>query len=257
MKDWFKNIGAIIQLELKEYFRYKLAVISSFMVPLVMLIAFGFGMRQREFMVNGNPYITFIVPGIIGLGIMFSSIFSAGYTILLDRQRKMIDDIILSPVSFSSFVSGRLLSNLIKSSMQFVITLLGVIFWLKQPVPDLGIVIITFTLTCIFFSSLGIIVATLTDMISFAGFANLITVPLMYFCGVFFPIEYFKGFMVIFHFFPFTSSIELFRFALIGKTYIGTFASNLLILTLSALLLLFISIVVFQKSVTRNFKEWK
>lgn len=252
MRVWLNRAYVTMALDLVEYFRYRMAVISSALTPLAMILAFGIGMRQSEYLVEGNPYLNFIVPGILALGVMFSCIFSAGYTIMLDRQRRLIDDIVLSPVSYSAFIIGRLAGNIVKSSVQFVFSLAGIIFWLKMPLPDFLILGMGFVLSALFFGAVGMILASFCDIFSFAGFANLITVPFMYFCGVFFPITYFEGFMVVFHYVPFTAAIEIFRYAFFKKVLVGTFTSNFLILLISTVVLIGFGVLAFKKSLKRG-----
>jgi len=239
-------------LDLIEFFRYKMAVVSTVLTSLVMILAFGLGMRKSEFIVEGLSYVSFIVPGILAVGTMFSCVYSAGYTIILDRQRRLIDDIVLSPASYSSYVVGRMLSNMIKSLIQFSIVLFIAIFLLKMPFPNLLILGISFILTVILFAAIGMTLASFTDVLSFAGFANLITLPFMYFCGVFFPVTYFKGLTPILQIIPFTASIEIFRYAFIKQTLVGSLFSNIIILIFWSALMSIVGIAAFRKAVSRN-----
>jgi ABC-2 type transport system permease protein len=249
MLAWLTRVYVVMRLDLTEYFRYRLAVISSILTPVVMVLAFGIGLRQSQFLAKGNPYIVFVTPGILALGVMLSSVYSAGYTVVLDRQRRLMDDIILSPVSYSAFITGRVGANLVKSSLQFTLTLLGVIFWLGVIPRNVPLLMLIFILSAVFFSALGMTLAVHSNMLSFGGLANVVTVPLMYFCGVFFPVDYFEGAMRIFHYVPFTSSIELMRFAFNGTTLVGTPATHFLILGWSTVGLLLLGGWLFKKSI--------
>lgn len=249
MRGWLTRFYVVMRLDLTEYFRYRLAVVSSVLTPVAMVLAFGIGLRQSEFLVKGNPYIVFVVPGILALGVMLSSVYSAGYTVVLDRQRRLMDDIVLSPVTYSAFVTGRVAANLVKSSIQFGLTLLGVIFWLGVIPGNATLLVLIFALSAILFSALGMIIAAYANMLSFGGLANVVTVPLMYFCGVFFPIDYFEGVMRLFHYVPFTSSIELMRFAFNGTTLVGSPGLHFLILGWSTAGLLLLGIWLFKKSI--------
>lgn len=252
MIEWLNRIYAAMLLDLIEFFRYRMAVVSTALTSLVMILAFGLGMGKSNYMVEGIPYVYFIIPGILAVGTMFSCIYSAGYTIILDRQRKLIDDIILSPASYSSFIIGRILSNMIKSSIQLIIVLFIAVVFLKMPIPNFFIFGIAFVLTVILFAAIGMTLASFTDILSFAGFANLITLPFMYFCGVFFPVTYFKGLASIIQLAPFTAAIEVFRYAFTKQVLVGNLFSNLFILLFWSMLMGFIAVIAFKKAVSRN-----
>jgi ABC-2 type transport system permease protein len=247
---WLNRVYATITLDLTQFFRYKLAVTSSILTSVVMVLSFWLGMGKSEFMIEGTPYLIYVIPGILALGTMYSCIYSAGYSIIFDRQRRLIDDIILSPISYSAFIVGRILSALVKSIIQLSVFLIIAILLLNIPLPNMSVLSLAYCLTVVLFGAIGMILASFTDMISFGGFANIVTIPCMYFCGVFFPIAYYNKFIrEIISFIPFTASIELFRYSFTGKTLVGTLSSNIMILLSSSVIFLILGTLAFRKAV--------
>jgi ABC-2 type transport system permease protein len=252
MGNWVNWTFATAKLDLMEFLTYRMAVISTVLTSFVMVAAFGLGARQNQMTIEGMSYIVFILPGILAMGTMYSCIYSAGYTIILDRQRRLIDDLVLSPIAYSSFVVGRLVSNLLKSSLQFTVTISIAVLLIKVPVEEPAVLLLSFLLTAIMIGAIGMILGSMSNILSISGLINVVTLPFTYFCGVFFPVRYFKQLSPVIEWVPFTSSIELFRYGLIQKTLVGSFSSNLLNLVFFATVFLAASIMAFRRSVLRR-----
>ncbi|HEX8965874.1 MAG TPA: ABC transporter permease, partial [Patescibacteria group bacterium] len=71
--------------QLKRYIRNKSRIIGSLGQPLLFLIALGFGIGPLYQKAAHGNYIEFLAPGVIAMGILFTSIFS-GIEIIWDRQ---------------------------------------------------------------------------------------------------------------------------------------------------------------------------
>ncbi len=81
-------MGAIYILwlrELKRYVRSRVQIAVSLAQPCLYLLAFGAGFSPVFRQAGLGSYIQFIAPGIIGMTVLFSSIFN-GIAMLWDRQ---------------------------------------------------------------------------------------------------------------------------------------------------------------------------
>lgn len=249
---WFKRIYSLAVADLTEFFRIELIIVSVALTPVIMMLSFGLGMKGSNVLVEGIPYFVFVVPGIFALGTMFSCTFSAGYTIISDRQRRLISDIVLSPVSYSSFVIARVISVILKSSTQLILTGLIAVLLLRVSLSNVFVFFVAFVLTAIFFGGIGMIFGSFTNALTFQGLANIILMPSMFFCGVFFPISNFKHMASIIQLLPLTAAIEVFRFGVSGEVLVGTLSSNLVLLLIYDLLALLAGIGAFKKAVAQN-----
>ncbi|PKP55434.1 MAG: multidrug ABC transporter permease, partial [Candidatus Altiarchaeales archaeon HGW-Altiarchaeales-2] len=72
---WLRNI--------KRYLRSKSRIIGSLGMPLFFLLILGFGLNSVVNISGGNSYVVFIIPGIIAMSVLFTSIFS-GIQIIWD-----------------------------------------------------------------------------------------------------------------------------------------------------------------------------
>jgi ABC-2 type transport system permease protein len=150
----------------------------------------GGGMSRFVSQDIGVSYMQFIFPGILGMTILFSSIFSS-ISIIWDKEFGLMKEILVAPVSRFSIVIGKALSGTIISAIQAVIILLFFPFLGIK----LGILSIPFTIAIAFLlafciSSFGIIIATLYEsMESFSAIMNFIVMPMFFLSGAMYPVK--------------------------------------------------------------------
>jgi len=71
--------------QLKRYLRSRSRIVGSLGQPLLFLIALGFGFNPIFQKAGAGNYIQFLVPGVVSMSILFTSIFS-GIEVIWDRQ---------------------------------------------------------------------------------------------------------------------------------------------------------------------------
>src|SRR5438132_1698239 len=93
-------MGAVYILwlrELRRYSRSRAQIVASLGQPLLYLLALGFGLGPI-FQKSGNgSYLQFVAPGVVGMSVLFSSIFS-GVALLWDRQFGFLKETLVAPV---------------------------------------------------------------------------------------------------------------------------------------------------------------
>ena len=83
--------------ELKRYTRSRSQIIASLGQPMLYLLVLGFGLGSVFQRAGFGSYLQFIAPGIIGMSVLFSSIFS-GLGLLWDRQFGFLKEMLVAPV---------------------------------------------------------------------------------------------------------------------------------------------------------------
>ena len=183
-------VYVIVARELKKFFREKSRLFSAVARPLLWLFIVGAGISRIVSSDTGIPYTQFIFPGIIGMTILFSSIFSS-ISIIWDKEFGFMKEILVAPVSRFSIVVGKALSGTVVSTIQSVIILalfpvLGFQLSIFQIISLIGIcLIVSF---CI--SSFGIVLATFYDSYeSFSVIMNFIVMPMFFLSGAMYPVK--------------------------------------------------------------------
>ena len=83
--------------ELKRYTRSRAQIVASLGQPMLYLLVLGFGLGPVFQRAGNGSYLQFVAPGVIGMTVLFSSIFS-GLGLLWDRQFGFLKETLVAPV---------------------------------------------------------------------------------------------------------------------------------------------------------------
>ena len=136
----------------------------------------------------GSRYIDFLVPGLLGMNLMGSSIWGLGFAIVTARSKKLLKRLMATPMSHVQYLASFLCSRLVFLVLE-IFTLVGFGHW-AFGVPLRGS-LVTLLLICLLaavsFGGLGLLTASrarTTEAVS--GIMNFIMLPMWIFSGVFF-----------------------------------------------------------------------
>jgi ABC-type multidrug transport system permease subunit len=141
----------------------------------------------------GSRYIDFVVPGLVGLGIMSNAVWGLGFSIVDSRRRKLIKRLIATPMSRAHYLLSHLLWRLMILVVEVAVPVgFGVIAFgvpIRGRLLDLVILSVFASLT---FSALGLLIASRAKTIEgVSGLMNLAQVPMWILSGVFFSAQRF------------------------------------------------------------------
>src|SRR5436305_12043577 len=103
--------------ELKRYMRSKAQVVASLGQPLLYLLVLGFGLGPVFQKAGNGSYLQFMAPGVIGMTVLFSSVFS-GIGLLWDRQFGFLKETLVAPVPRTRIMFGRTLGGATVATIQ-------------------------------------------------------------------------------------------------------------------------------------------
>jgi len=210
--------------QIKRYWRSKSRIIGSLMQPLLFLVAFSFGFGPVFEKAGGENYIEFLTPGIIGMSILFTSIFS-GIDLIWDKQFGFIKETFVAPVSRYKIILGRILGGATTSSFQgFLVFLVSLLFGFKiTKFTSLILGFVFMFLIAFVFASLGTVIASiLDDMQGFQLIMSFLVMPTLLFSGAIFPLNNLPEFLkFITQFNPLSYGVDGLRWALISNSYFG------------------------------------
>jgi len=235
--------------QIKKYFRSRSRMIGSLGQPLLFLVAFGFGFGSIYQKAGGGNYIQFLAPGIILMSVVFTAIFS-GIDLIWDRQFGFLKETLVAPVSRLSIMLGKTLGGatvaVIQGLIVFILTLL--VGFRPVNLLLLPLALLFIILTAVFFTSLGIAIASsMEDMHGFQLIMNFLVMPIVFLSGAFFPLQGLpKAMVVITKIDPLSYGIDGLRGALIGISQFGI-AADFLILAVLAIILLLLGSFLFEK----------
>src|SRR5438105_8492467 len=108
--------------EVKRYLRSRPQVLASLGQPLMYLLVLGFGLGPVFEKAGQGNYLQFVAPGVVGMTILFSSIFS-GVGLLWDRQFGFLKETLVAPVPRLQIMVGRTLGGATIACIQGTIVL--------------------------------------------------------------------------------------------------------------------------------------
>src|SRR3954451_17764002 len=121
-------IYALWLREVKRYLRSRTQIIASLGQPLMYLLVLGFGLGPVFERAGQGNYLQFVAPGVVGMSILFSSIFS-GIGLLWDRQFGFLKETLVAPVPRLQIMAGRTLGGatiaMIQGALVLVVCLLA------------------------------------------------------------------------------------------------------------------------------------
>ncbi len=215
-------IYVLVAREFKKFIREKSRLISTIARPLIWLFLVGGGMSRLVSpgvgAMGGVTYIQFIFPGILGMTILFSAIFSS-ISIIWDKEFGLMKEILVAPVARLSIVLGKALSGTIVSVIQAVIILaLFPFLGIKLGVPAIIETILICTLLSFCIASLGIVIATFYESFeSFSVIMNFIVMPMFFLSGAMYPVRLLPDILkILARLNPFTYGIDALKHAVFG-----------------------------------------
>ncbi|WP_243138040.1 ABC transporter permease [Heliorestis acidaminivorans] len=190
-----KTIYVIWYRELIRFRREKSQWAGMVMQPTLYLVFVGTGIASAMAF-RGLPdgveidYLTFVYPGIIGMSVLFTSMFS-GISIIWDREFGFLKEILVAPVPRWAISVGKALGIATIVSFQAIVLLAlsplaGVPLTWKAALGILPIcALIGFSIGC-----LGIAIAgRMESLHGFQLISNFLTMPMFFLSGAIFPLH--------------------------------------------------------------------
>lgn len=216
MIQW-RPVYVICLREFKKFFREKSRLLGTLARPVLWLFVVGNGMNSLIRPQAGFSYLQFIFPGMIGMTILFSSIFSS-ISIVWDREFGFMKEMLVAPISRLSIVIGKALSGTLISVAQAIIILvltpfLGIHLTLLQFIEVTAVAfLVSFCIT-----SMGILIAArLTSFDGFNIIMNFLVMPMFFLSGAMYPVSSMPpALRQLTHVNPLTYGIDAFKHVLL------------------------------------------
>jgi len=210
--------------ELKRYTRSRAQMAASLGQPTLYLLALGFGLGPTFQQAGNGSYLQFLAPGVVGMTILFVSIFS-GVGLLFDRQFGFLKETLVAPVPRIHIMIGRTLGGATVATLQgtlmmIVCTIAG---FRPHSLASVPIAFLFMMLIAIVFCALGTAMGSLLeDMQGFQLVMNFLVMPIFFLSGALFPLDGLPAALsVVTKLDPLTYGIDGLRGTLIGLTHFG------------------------------------
>ncbi|MCW4007055.1 MAG: ABC transporter permease [Candidatus Bathyarchaeota archaeon] len=215
-------IYVVLMRELKRYWRAKARVISSVAQSIFFLAIFGLGLGSFIGNFGDVDYLSYMAPGVIGMGLLFGSVYS-GVSVIFDRQFGFMKEMMVAPVSRTSIILGKILGGASTATIQGMILLVVAALmgaFNLSPIFVVGAVASVGAMLMITSGFVGLGVAigsTLNDFHAFQLLSTFVMWPMFMLSGVFFPIDVSPlPLQIVMLCDPMFYGVELLRWCLLG-----------------------------------------
>ncbi|MCS1352146.1 ABC transporter permease [Mechercharimyces sp. CAU 1602] len=142
-------------------------------------------------------YIDFLVPGILSLLIMTNNLNGVAATIASWRERGILRRMQGTPLNSATFIAAQISARILLNGLQALVVVLVAYFVFGVHVYGSWLLLLLFILLgTLTFLSIGFIIASLAKTPESAGpIAGLISFPMIFVGGIFFPVRDLPGFL--------------------------------------------------------------
>ena len=230
------------------------------------LIELGMPLSNPEFVLNpisinvesivpgGGSSFDFIAPGFIALNVMMSGLSALGAALARERESGTLAGILMTPISRTSIILGKIISHTIRNLFQASITIAiaVLIFGITIRGNPLLIAIILIIGT-ISFLGLGIVATSIArEQESAQLVLGLLQFPMMFLSGVLFPVEQMPSILqLVSKVLPLTYVVDALRKVMILGAGIEAIILPLIILIILGVGTMTLGVPLFNKAVKR------
>jgi len=144
--------------------------------------------RDDNVVAPGSRYIDWLIPGLLAMNIMGTSLWSIGFSVVVARSRKLLKRLMATPMPRAQYLASHLLARLVflvleaAALLAFAYVAFGV-----KPVGSIALVAGLILLGALAFSGLGLLISTrATTIEGVSGWMNIVMMPMWLLSGVFF-----------------------------------------------------------------------
>ncbi len=258
----YRNLLGVYSIWLRDVTRFRrdrYRLISSVAQPSLYLFIFGVGLSSglsmgrnlfKGILPAGQDYVSFIYPGILGMTILFTSIFSA-ISIVWDREFGFLKEVMVAPISRWTVAVGKALGGSTVALIQGIIVLafapfIGVplsLWVILALIPTM--LIIAFSLT-----TMGLVVAArMESMEGFQMVMNFLVMPMFLLSGAMFPLTnlpaWLKSLTILD---PLSYGVDALRYLLFGRqASLMSYSMDMGLVVIFALLMGSVSVWLFSR----------
>ena len=203
----------------KSVYRDRTAMFLTVLTPLLFIVLFGTLFNEGT---NGSADqgLNYLVPSILAMSLMQLGIYGA-LPLVQQREKLILKRLATTPLNPLSFVGANAAVRLALGLLQAVLLIgVGINFFGVVIVGNLALVLAIVLLGAAVFTAIGYVVATYASTEETATLVtNLITFPLMFLSGVFFPIDQMPDFLQpVAVVLPLTYLADALRQVMVGST---------------------------------------
>lgn len=212
-------------------------VLSPLISTTLYFVVFGVSLGGRMEEATGQPYLPFIVPGLVFLGLANNAFLNTSSSLFIMKIQGTIVDLLVAPLGpgelLLGFVGGGMVRGLAVGLLTWAVALVFAGFQLAHPLVTLGFLLGT----AYVFSVLGLVAAVWAEKFEQINFfPTFVMLPLTFLGGVFYSIGRLpEPWRTVSHFNPMVYMVEGLRYGMLGTAALAPGVGGFLLLLLAVL----------------------
>jgi len=231
VKHMGQAISAIIGRELKRMVRQRGRLVSAVVRPLLWLLLIGGGFQSLLTHLGTDAYQQFLVPGLIGMTLLFGSIL-ASLSLVSDHESGVMRMLVIAPFPHYWIVLARTISATLVGLMQALLLLVVLAILGYWSVWSVNIWLpIGMLLTGLVSASSGMLIAVQTRSIeNFAVMMNFVIFPMFFLSGALYPLTHLPLWLKTLSLLnPFSYGVDLLKHGMVTEHSTGLLRADLAI----------------------------
>jgi ABC-type multidrug transport system permease subunit len=183
--------------------------------------------------VPGSRYVDWLIPGIVGLSIMGTSMWGIGFAIVQARMRKLLKRLVASPMRKREYLMAQVAGRLVLLAPEAGVPLVFGVFVIGMPIQgSIAAICVVCLVGALAFGGVGLLLASRARTFeAISGLMNLSTVPMWIVSGVFFSATNFpQSMQPLIQALPLTALVDALRAVILEGATLAAVAGELTIL---------------------------
>lgn len=171
-------------------------------------------LKPEGLLTKETKYLDFLMPGILGMGIMFASVIGVAISVAQAKERKILKRLRATPITARTYLVAEVGARMVTVLMEIaLIVLVGLYLFHVNIFGNVWLLALAAVIGSIPFMNLGFFVGGLAKTADTAGaMSNAVTTPMMFLSGVFFSPDMLPGIVEkIVDFLPLTPMLKILR----------------------------------------------
>lgn len=167
------GLYTLIRREVERFFRVAIqSLVSPWVSALLFILVFGKIVGSRIGLIEGIPYITFVLPGIVMMNVTMSAFMQTSSSLYFQRFLRHIEEMLVAPFSYDEMIVGFIVGGILRGLTVGVgVFLIGVLFGATSILHPFWLLFYIIFVSLLF-SLLGILIGLWAS-----GFESLALVP--------------------------------------------------------------------------------
>lgn len=218
-----RPVYAVLERELLRTLRQRTRLVAAIVRPLIWLLVIGSGFAAAIGHARGVDYHGFLVPGVLGMTMLFGAMLAA-LTTVYDKESGVMRMMIIAPLPHAWIVIAKVVAAAAVALLHALLLLvILVLLGYAGRGTDWALLALALLATSFVCAGIGMVAASFTRTLdNFAGVMNFVIFPLFFLSGALYPVRDLPAVLRwIASANPFTHGVDLLKHAMLPRAAMG------------------------------------